>query len=164
MNVKDLRPLVFPVEAGTEVLNILTGGKAEFVAGPDKGGVVALKSEKGAFYLMMGANCAIPPLAYVEDRPVYKGDVLYHKMQGGKWVVNSFDGTYLRCGEDDDGWFCTSLTWTKPKIKKSGWFNLYKDKHGEIEFGHRYITKDKAITESDPSRTLLDTMYIEWEE
>lgn len=107
------------------------------------------------------------PLAWVEGKPVYKGDVLYqyytkdHKnrlvtisniftngidyltfIEGGNWAI---DGNISK------------LTWNKPKVKKSGWMNSY-------DSGEHYVypTKDRADAMATYSRKACIEIF--WEE
>ena len=99
------------------------------------------------------------PLAWVEGEPVYKGDTLYSNI-GPRIVVGS-DMEYLRCVVNtEDPWElfkASSLTWNKPKVKKSGWMNSY-------DSGEHYVypTKDRADAMATHSRKACIEIF--WEE
>lgn len=108
------------------------------------------------------------PLAWVEGKPVYKGDVLYqYYAQDHKnrlvTISNIFTngiGNYLTFTEGGN-WAMdgntSKLTWNKPKVKKSGWMNSY-------ESGENYVypTKDRADAMATHSRKAC--IEILWEE
>ena len=108
------------------------------------------------------------PLAWVEGKPVYKGDVLYqYYAQDHKnrlvTISNIFTngiGNYLTFTEGGN-WAMdgntSKLTWNKPKVKKSGWMNSYDSGENYV-----YPTKDRADVMATHSRKAC--IEILWEE
>ena len=82
-------------------------------------------------------NIRMAPLAWVEGKPVYTGDVLYSSFfkehpsdkenLTGHFVVGGY-GTDMQIYKATDASFRTTInscSWNKPKVKKSGWLNIY---------------------------------------
>lgn len=101
----------------------------------------------------------IAPLAWVEGKPVYKGDVLWHctgiKLVAHKPRRDAIDGFIA---EDGDYGCSEFLTWQKPKTKRVAWVNVYKD-----GFAYYYDTKGAANDAADEN-TRIACCRIEWEE
>lgn len=99
------------------------------------------------------------PLAWIEGKPVYKGDTLYSNI-GPRTVVGS-DMEYLRCVVNTgDPWVvfrAESLTWNKLKVKKSGWMNCYPNNENCT-----YPTKERADAMAVHTRTACVEIF--WEE
>lgn len=99
------------------------------------------------------------PLAWIEGRPVYKGDVLWHRVNEETVVVDEVDGKKVKkntgCWRDIE-----YLTWERPKVKREGWLNIYR---GHETGGKVYDTKDGADIASS-GYTRLTCVRIEWEE
>lgn len=108
------------------------------------------------------------PLAWVEGKPVYKGDVLYqYYVQDHKnrlvTISDTFTngiGNYLTFTEGGN-WAMdgnvSKLTWNKPKVKKSGWMNCYKHSENSV-----HPTKTRADLYAISSRTACIEIF--WEE
>jgi len=114
------------------------------------------------------------PLAWVEGRPVYKGDVLYYKKEGFGISVEGYNPNI----EQKTGFIGEVVTesklynkghktwapfdcwsWTKPKQKREGWVNLYpNDVMGNYRFNSRQDATDCS------SSDVIDTVKITWEE
>lgn len=146
--------------------------------------VVALANEQnyfvtqgktGTYYIVPVACYYHNPLAWVEDKPVYKGDVLWYIR--GKWSMsitgynhrvsgqNGFEGIVFK-GDDiynvkgDANWApFSNWTWDAPKEKKQAWINIYKD---PTSIMCRYDTYVDAQQHSN--KNTIDTIQIEWEE
>lgn len=97
-----------------------------------------MKTDKDFIY----SDCSpedfkMTPLAWVEGKPVYQGDILYSKNFGDlKYVVKYFNGKHIFTEENETDAFCNSLenlTWNKPKQKKSKkvWVNIYPTGPGD---------------------------------
>ena len=106
-------------------------------------------------------NLRLTPLAWVEDKPVYPGDVLYgkwpHAEKGGYVVGDTLTrGRFLT---DDNGIALNTaierLTWTPPKTKHQIWVNLYPD--GTCA---TYTSEALADYHSIPGRS--ECRLIEW--
>lgn len=122
-------------------------------------------------------NLRLSPLAWVQNKPVYKGDTLYWYMSGIKkpvkfvvgkhGILKGTDGilqgvSYVPDGqifgeEGSSGIYLTQLLWA-PNEKKTHrvWINLYP-------FGMVYVHKTKELAEQNAGNDLLDTRCIEWE-
>lgn len=53
---------------------------------------------------------------------------------------------------------------SKPKTKKVGWINLYKDADGDTVMGDLYETEEEAFVNRTTKLTYLGASKIEWEE
>lgn len=117
---------------------------------------------KGHLYVADYADLRMAPLAWVEGRPVYKGDVLWLTI-GDKSSITAecFDNGMIcgTCKEDGIGSDAEPiyLTWQKPKTKREGWMNCY-----EIGENYVYPTEGKANSQATHSR--IACLRIEWEE
>lgn len=144
----------------------------KYAAGPDKAGnIIVEKLEDGKFAQKAPENCfRMVPLCWIENLPVYKGDVLYRtelmKFVTAESIYMDCDGDeYLCFKEGGNVWFQgpyntnVKLSWNKPKQKREGWINIYSGK-GVSSYIH--ISKEEALryAESD----LIDTIKIEWYE
>lgn len=126
-----LRP--FDIEAAKrgEAIMLVENGKhlaknATFVAGPDSNGCIILNIS-GRFSRpdrIYRKNIFMAPLAWVEGRPVYRGDVLYWKSQPGAQCIAEkiMEGGWLAFRSDGSqplGIVHTNgLTWTPPMVKR----------------------------------------------
>lgn len=117
------------------------------------------------------------PLCWVENKPVYVGDVLYRIGVFSKeaMVVTRYGmvdnsgpyvfGTGLRWDrgeeipEDQSGMYPSEMTWTKPviKVKKSGWLNIYPN-------GSRVYHSTREEADSAASIDRTDCVECHWEE
>lgn len=171
-----LRP--FDLEAakrGEKLLNGSgSGDERSYVDGPDYFEVVCVKGKEGGLYLNSIHEMKMYPLAWVEGRPVYKGDVLYWNTQssdsGSKFTATGFleEPNYIagvsllsdgdRLGEDGlSGMRPENLTWQKPKTKREGWMNLY-------ESGENYVYPTKLRADSQATFARIGCIRIEWKE
>lgn len=129
--------------------------------------IVARYDGNAGFYVADSDFYRMAPLCWVEGKPVYKGDVLWHK-EGLRGVAGSFDGEQLLCdwdiwpGDKPCGARPGNLTWTppaKPKVKKEGWVNVYPGyRGGKTIYGSEDIANSMASTDR------LACIRIEWEE
>jgi len=95
----------------------------EYVAGPNRNGRLVVSDDEGTFYIRVVGLFYMAPLAWVEDKPVYKGDVLYNTFFNrvvtitGKHISSYSGGEYLSTdtapGANSS---VASLTWTKPQV------------------------------------------------
>ena len=105
-----------------------------YVAGPDSAGKYIFTLSDGRFTRPEACDVErlrMVPLAWVEGRPVYKGDVL-HDAYGEKVVkaANNLPGWLL--SESDVTFQANGCTWEKPKpktkkVKLLGYFTLMGD-------------------------------------
>lgn len=134
------------------------------------------QSEKGTFYIVPVACYYHNPLTWIEDKPVYKGDILWYKH--GKWSMqitgynprtkdkSGFEGIIAKGDGDynirgDVSWIpFGNWTWTPCLEKKQGWINIYKNHKAII---YRWDTYQDAF---DNRRHFgyITTIQIEWEE
>ena len=113
------------------------------------------------------------PLCWVEGKPVYKGDVLYHPSDNPPvaYIVDAYDG------EQDHLFFeglsrCAAtkpkyMTWAPPKVKREGWVNIYPDEECVVgmdrEAAGPYPTEKDADNGAVLDRRIA-CVRIEWEE
>lgn len=150
-----------------------------FVAGSPSG-THCFSKPNGALYLANENNVRMAPLAWVEGRPVYKGDVLF-----GHWK-GSWPSGYVITGQEngvpvgyrkgierqtlgsrlsDDG----DYSWIPPKVKREGFVLLHNNGLGEtiVRCGKIY----KSIDDAEAVRSkigevdgVIACVRIEWDE
>lgn len=106
------------------------------------------------------------PLCWVECKPVYKGDVLYH-VSAGRLVIHDTHHSSIDDLQTDQGpCHSSNLTWTKPRVKREGWVNVYAVSSIEASASaltsHAYSTIERAHAGAGADR--LACVRIEWEE
>lgn len=119
--------------------------------------------ESGKFAMLEANLLRMVPLCWVEGKPVYKGDVLWHTI--GKYFVtveNPIDAKAFRCEKGTFGY--QYLTWTPPKVKRDGWVNIYwtaTDAYCARTSGV-YPSESEATANAQCGR--IACVRIEWEE
>ena len=106
--------------------------RREYVAGPDANGYICVRSDDSTLSIRHFSGFRMAPLALVEGKPVYDGDVLYLNCAEGGVATATACADGMSFG---DGLFVLWLnfnksgewTWIKPvrKVKKKGWVNVY---------------------------------------
>lgn len=104
------------------------------------------------------------PLAWVEGKPVYKGDRLWWVTQK-RWInalryENNLNKPAIKDDNDcvsDVAWL-SNLTWTPPKVKREGWVNVY----GYDRIATTHESQEKANLNAGRDR--IACVRIEWEE
>ena len=141
-----------------------------YIAGPNNLNeyVISFSTSGYVIYTVSIKDVRMAPLAWVEGKPVYKGDVLYHYyVKDNKNRLVTISGTftngignYLTFTEGDnwaiDG-SSSKLSWNKHKVKKSGWMNCYEHNENNV-----YPTKIRADLYALSSRTACIEIF--WEE
>lgn len=148
----------------------------EFVAGPDDDDDVCLRytcqcSGRETLFVCSVSELRRAPLAWVEGKPVYRGDVLY---RGTSQVVvigaaNETVAVETVAGAVGDLAGTSDLTWepVKPKTKRKGWINLYANSEGDKPMVSRHVclTRCAADELADMVRSeRLACIEVEWEE
>ncbi len=160
-----LRP--FDLEAAKlgEAMIDADGDAVEYVAGPGDGGDMCV-AVNGNYMLARVGDLRMAPLAWVEGKPVYKGDRPWNKIDGKQYTVTRFckstevlqtveersDGVRAICIED--------ATWTPPKVKRTvkmlAWFDgaalMWRSE--EVQLPPRWIrapSEDKEIEIEEPA-------------
>ena len=149
------------LKVGDPVVDI-DGDTATLIAPlhPDTGEfVLSYKDDRGYFTFVPGDDVYLAPLCWVENKPVYPGDVLYGKSANIRKPL-VVEGTPENWGcRYPDGSFCDfregELTWTSPK--REAWLNVYPE-----ALAYYYPTKEEADSNATPRR--LACIRIEWEE
>lgn len=124
--------------------------------------------EEGRLRMASGSDVRMAPLAWVEGRPVYAGDVLYNRLNSIRFVASSGgalspNGIPLRWDSAD----ADVLTWTLFNVRREGWINLYPHRSGATynvyaSFVHKSKEEaDKAAVVAEGCR--IACVYIEWE-
>lgn len=130
-----LRPFdLEKAKAGEAICYYQDGTHREFITGPDDHGYFVIKSQDGWFRFGKHEDYRMAPLAWVEGKPVYKGDVLY-----GTAGLHKDRLATIKCLYSDDAigieWVDSdtanalihNLTWTPPKktreVKLLGWLS-----------------------------------------
>ncbi len=128
---------------------------------------ICVKSGDGRLGLEPARHFRMAPLAWVDGKPVYKGDVLY-RYAGGYYktvthVTKDKDGCEFlhfaeggNCYLDGDN---TDLTWTPPapKVKRhQRWLNLYAN-------GTFYTFDSKEAADICANDDRVECRLIEWE-
>lgn len=119
----------------------------------------------GTFVMNESRYYRMAPLAWVEGKPVYKGDVLYLID-----TVDDLNKQPLKVEANSDRWWCRHpngavpsypedrLTWNPPKVKREGWINIYPDANCSCI----YPTEGEADCRSNTSR--IACIRVEWEQ
>lgn len=148
---------------GFGILNVLTG--------PDGcGNYVCIERSLPKFHILASHLLVTEkPLAYVEDKPVYKGDKLFVTEKGslGKEIeilgmeieILGMDRYYGKLYSERFTIEACNLSWEKPKNLVKYWVNLYLQ-NGEIK-GVRYQSKSLADYAALPSRLACVEVEIE---
>ena len=114
---------------GIECVASVLDGDGSLIIGWHKNGHVGMWSAE---------ELRMAPLAWVEGKPVYKGDVLYYNrnvpnsLVGQKRTVVEFRNSTGNCEKPgfcfDNGGSCylDELTWTPPKVKREGFVCIVK--------------------------------------
>lgn len=127
MSEKDfskLRPFDLEAAKAGDAFGFLECGELkprEYIDGPDSTGAIIVKDERGNFQISDSHPYNMAPLAWVEGKPVYKGDVLWHIPTGEKHYADRYDAEQDWLWQDsrrDDSvsgfLFLGSLTWEPP--------------------------------------------------
>ena len=153
------------LKVGDPVVDI-DGDTATLIAPlhPDTGEfVLSYKDDRGYFTFVPGDDVYLAPLCWVENKPVYPGDVLYRKepdtelrrqplIVSGKledWWCAHPNGAIYRLVESE-------LSWTPHGVKREAWLNIYDSN------AYHYPTREEADSNADPGR--MACIRIEWEE
>lgn len=131
------------------------------------------KVRKNTYVMNESYYFRMAPLAWVEGKPVYKGDVLYGKnFPEYRYDVSHADDNNIFTIENETGSYCNApenLTWNKPKQKKSKkvWGNIYPetDVIGQISYsGNWYGSEHIAKLNSLLGCIGQVELEINWEE
>lgn len=156
------------LKPGDSIIWKVTGGFVTYLGGPDRFNHVAVelstvKSSK--ISLEPASHFCMPPLAWVEGKPVYEGDMLYDKRFSENTDGVVIDGSFGNRLTANERIFKTEeLTWTKPKVKKSGWVVLFPIlSNGAYIAGTSrvYPSKEEAI-KGCCVQELLDVVEVHW--
>ena len=110
-----------------------------YIAGPNNHNeyVISFPTNGYVTYTDSIKDVRMAPLAWVEGKPVYTGDTLYSPFfksggysQDGLFTVTGYrvsDGHSFYAAEISysAATLVSSCSWNKPKVKKSGWLNIY---------------------------------------
>lgn len=157
-----LRPFDLEAAKRGEPFVYWNGSPRQYLGGPDKTGRVAIMDDEGVIQLSetYQENYRMAPLAWVEGKPVYRGDVLYfggeeYTVDGGTEQV-AFSTTHAKKRGPLPAPEWSTLTWTPPMVKREGWVVA------DINAARR-MTKERA-EEIVGEYTNLRAIRIEWEE
>lgn len=179
--MKQLRPFD-PTTHTEDMCYVTNSGKTlRLLGGPNAYGNYAFQCDEDKDFLILNPVVVyLKPLGYVENQPVYEGDVLYWNDNStrpglekhirrvndkGRFLgITTKGGELLYSGGDISA---ECLTWTKPKtkVKKEGWINIYPNSYATGELMTSQIiepTKEAALKGKYPNA--VDTIRIEWEE
>lgn len=135
-----------------------------------------VRMEDGNLALACFCDIRMSPLAWVEGKPVYRGDVLYWNRPGYyKFIVKKVTEAYIYGestvydNEKSTEMLAGSLTWNPPKVKREGWVNVSKvgDASAWVpeingRMSHSYTSKQDADKYALPNRVAC--IKVEWEE
>jgi len=154
-----LRPFdLEKAKAGGAICYYQDGTHREFITGPDDHGYFVIKSQDGWFRFGKHEDYRMAPLAWVEGKPVYKGDVLYSHFFKETFEVTGIDRVGQFKAEKHSQFSATestSCTWTPPKktreVKLLGYLtsnNLvwYKDAFKAPLEWSRVPSEDRTVT------------------
>lgn len=147
-----LRP--FNLEAakrGEKICNNRDTKSYTYLSGPTNIGEYAFEMIDGRIFVAENTtgDWKMAPLAWVEGKPVYRGDVLWHTGRKCTVIVDHAD-EFGHIHEEDDygGDFIINLTWQKPKTKREGWVNVYPNR-GQAHFHKSKEAADACATTAD---------------
>lgn len=179
MNYELLRP--FDLEAAKAGAKITDGTFTfSFVAEAGDDGDMAVRFDWGNIALLPVDRARMVPLAWVEGKPVYPGDVLYWNATSGypgyRFTAENFysvsgiiSGSSVTASGAALLGGCmpvAELTWTPPKVKKEGWVNVYPkngmSKGMPVTGGQ--ILPTKAVADNEAFDSRVACVRIEWEE
>lgn len=168
-NLKLLRKLDFDkLKPGDALCDTLGRPDWIFVAGPDtQNRVICQYKTTGTFNNPISVDeLRMVPLAWVEDRPVYCGDMLYHTDYGKITALASrASGQVLIAQgvERDLDLYIKGCTWEPVKIKREGWINIYESTAScRRNSSHIYLCKEDADNVAAPDR--IACVPVTWEE
>lgn len=113
-----LRP--FDPEAakrGEPLVTLDSGSFRKYIAGPDRRGRFVTETDQGMFIIGKAEHYRMAPLGWIEDKPVYRGDKLWHKLRDEWIIADSFNAAGAVCEKASGGigdW-PANLSWTKPE-------------------------------------------------
>jgi len=154
------------------------GSKVKFITTNSRGDVAFVERNDGSATTWMTLNLRMSPLAWVEGRPVYKFDNLWHT--GRNCMVTVID---RNCRNENicefpghiSPLFANDeyLTWTKLKQKREGWVNIVPiSKSGACgEIKDKIVRNGDIFDDYDTARKwaercgdVVATVAISWEE
>lgn len=111
------------------------------------------------------------PLAWIEGKPVYKGDVLWGRYSFGVYKVEAEEMVYdrLRVKHLEKITFGSCIdtldlfTWTPPKTKHEGWVNMYPTSLRNSLATAGAVYKAKEDADKNASLDRIACIRIEWE-
>lgn len=167
-----LRPFdLEKAKAGEKICWPTGDGDVVFV-GCSSNGQVAWESEGVIGFIDPRENIRMAPLAWVEGRPVYKGDVLYSEKHGKGEIVEDkrfVGGAAIKFERTvmislDAPYFATGLTWNQPNVKRGGLYAVLEGAPGNmVLFGPCRDVND--LDKKRPLGVLVVTTFLrEWEE
>ena len=123
------------VKAGAKLVVESWQGLLDYVAGPDKSGWIVCNNENDAFVFVSKDRAKVPPLCWVEGKPVYPGDMLEVELvSGGDWreatvarSESAHDGERIIAegvGKEIINAPVSMCRWPRPKPVKR-WVNIY---------------------------------------
>jgi hypothetical protein len=141
--------------------------RIKYLAGPDAKEHIAYEAPDGLLYASRSSNFRMAPLAWVEGKPVYPGDVLYCPNLHEKYSKHAVSHVENDRIYGADGLWVTAghLTWTAPKVKREGWVNVYRQKGSLSTVAS---ISDAHETEQDANdaqrKERIACIRIEWDE
>ena len=112
------------VKAGAKLVVESWQGLLDYVAGPDKSGLIVCNNENDVFVFVSKDRAKVPPLCWVEGKPVYPGDVLEHAKLGEVVAKSRHASKGMLVVEKYDSLALGNLAWPRPKPVKR-WINIY---------------------------------------
>ena len=160
-----LRPFDLEAAKRGEPICDAYGNTLLFIAEAGEDGEHAIRAFCGNMALCEGKRMRMKPLAWVEGKPVYKGDVLYKLGErfevfgikkitdGTEFLILRKDGLNTEYADNCRGY----LTWNQPKVKREGWVNVYG-------VGDAFIYSTEREANDRASDDRITCVRIEWEE
>lgn len=177
MDYSLLRPFdLQAAKAGERIVIREAGNLVErtFVTGPDDHGYFVVKTSDGWFRFGKDTDYRMAPLAWVEGKPVYKGDKMWRK--DGQWtygheIVGKTKqedialGVLLQVTEQGTTW-SENLTWNPPKVKREGWIAIKLTTKPGANYSAfcSHVLSSKAKAESHYGSEKVAVVLVEWEE
>lgn len=157
-----LRPFNLELAKAGEPITTAKGNWCRFIGVLSSSKVVVEDNYNS--YTFEQSNLRMAPICWIEDKPVYKGDILYIKdinqtdivvgIHPNREEFLSFKETGA-CYKDNRN---NLLSWTKPKQKKQGWINCYRE-----NINSAYWYKTKEIADQMAGTTRIACVIFEYE-
>jgi len=152
------------VKVGDAIFSVRLGDVVTYIAGPDKDGKFCVNYNSSLYFTHI-EGMKENPICWVENKPVYPGDLLHYLVPVSYSRNNNFSVERGGCSSNDvvlAGYghaFIKDLTWVLPKVTHEGWLNIYPNNRV-----HPEIFKSKEDAEKSAYNARIACVRTEWVE